>query len=147
EDFLHTVEAYRLMLRRLTPGGWVSATTAVDLTPRVALRILASMAAALEAESAAEPARHVVEIRGKGTVAVLMKRDPVTPGEIAALRAFAEARAFDPVIHPGMEVAQANRRNVLAEPAFFEGAAALLGPDAAAFVEAYKFDIRPATDD
>ena len=37
-----------------------------------------------------------------GTVTVLMKRNLVTPDEIAALRAFAEERAFDPVIYPGM---------------------------------------------
>lgn len=147
EDFLHTAGAYRLMLERLAPDGWVSATTAVDLPPRGALRIVATMRAALDAEGADDPARHVVAIRGMGTVTVLMKRSPVTPGEITTLRAFAKERAFDPVIYPGMDPAEANRRNVLAEHAFFEGAEALLGPEAAVFTEAYKFDIRPATDD
>lgn len=147
EDFLHTVGAYRLMLERLAHDGWVSATTAVDLPPRGALRIVATMRAALEAEGVPEPARHVVAIRGIGTVTVLMKRSPVTQAEIATLRSFAEERAFDPVVYPGMEPAEANRRNMLVEPAYFEGAAALLGPEAGAFVDAYKFDIRPATDD
>ena len=147
EDFLHTVGAYRLMLERLAPGGWVSATTAVDLPPRGALRIIATMRAALAAEGVAQPARHIVAIRGMGTVTVLMKLGPVGTAEIAALRAFAAERAFDPVIYPGMQPAEANRRNMLAEPAFFQGAEALLGPGAAAFIDAYKFDIRPATDD
>jgi hypothetical protein len=105
------------------------------------------MRAALEAEGVAEPAWHIAAIRGMGTVTVLMKQSRVTPAEIAALHAFAAERAFDPVAYPGMEPADANRRNMLAEPFFFQGAEALLGPAAAAFVDAYKFDIRPATDD
>ena len=41
----------------------------------------------------------------------------------------------------------ADRFNLLGEPALFDGVAALTGPDRAAFVADYAFDIRPATDD
>ena len=41
----------------------------------------------------------------------------------------------------------ADRFNLLGEPVFFDGVAALAGPGRAAFVADYAFDIRPATDD
>src|SRR5207249_10336377 len=42
---------------------------------------------------------------------------------------------------------EANRYHVLDRPWFFEGASALAGPGREDFIERYKFDIRPATDD
>src|SRR5258708_33397680 len=46
-----------------------------------------------------------------------------------------------------MQRAEADRFNVLDQPYFFEGAAALLRPDRQTFLESYKFDLFPATDD
>jgi hypothetical protein len=45
-----------------------------------------------------------------------------------------------------MRAGEANRYNLLQEPYFFEAAQGLL-EDPAGFVERYKFDLRPATDD
>jgi hypothetical protein len=46
-----------------------------------------------------------------------------------------------------MPADEANRRNVLQEPIFYRAAVALLGPERAAFLADYKFNLRPATDD
>jgi hypothetical protein len=62
-------------------------------------------------------------------------------------RAFARSRAFDLVHYPGMGRQEANRRNRLAQPVFFDAVGALLGPGRDAFIAGYKFDIAPATDD
>src|SRR5207248_10085462 len=60
---------------------------------------------------------------------------------------FAAERSFDIDYYPGIERADADRFNVLDQPYFFEGAAALLRPDRQTFLESYKFDLFPATDD
>ena len=46
-----------------------------------------------------------------------------------------------------MQPQEANRYNVVASPDLFDGATALLGPGRDHFVQNYKFDIAPATDD
>jgi hypothetical protein len=46
-----------------------------------------------------------------------------------------------------MRAEDADRYNLLDRPYFYEGAAALLGSQRDAFIEDYKFDIGPATDD
>src|SRR3546814_18147329 len=48
---------------------------------------------------------------------------------------------------PGVGPGETNRYNVLGEPYLEDGTAALLGPGRAAFIDRYKFDIAPATDD
>jgi hypothetical protein len=66
---------------------------------------------------------------------------------LAKVGALAEALAFDLGWHPGMAREAADHFNLLGEPALFDGVAGLIGPDRAAFVAGYAFDIRPATDD
>ena len=46
-----------------------------------------------------------------------------------------------------MKLQEANRYNVVAAPDLFDGATALLGPGRDEFLQNYKFDIAPATDD
>ena len=49
--------------------------------------------------------------------------------------------------YPGMTASEANRYNVLETPYYYLGARALLDEQSDSFIEDYKFDIRPATDD
>jgi hypothetical protein len=46
-----------------------------------------------------------------------------------------------------MQPGEANRFNQLRQPWFYQAATALLGSDAPAYMDDYKFDLRPATDD
>lgn len=147
EDYLHTVEAFALALRRLKPGGWLSVTSPVDLPPRAALKLAATARAALAASGARDPADHLVLIRGMSTVTLLVKRARVTLLDAVSVRLFAVARAFDLVHLPGMAPDRANRRNRLAGPVYFDAVRALLGVERDRFIAGYKFDIAPATDD
>ncbi|MFO7640300.1 MAG: SAM-dependent methyltransferase [Candidatus Competibacteraceae bacterium] len=147
ESYLYTVEALQAYLNRLSPGGMLAITRWVTLPPRDALKLFGTVIAALEANGADDPGARLVMIRGWNTATLLVKNEPFTAGEIAALQTFAVARAFDLVWHPGMSPDAANRYNRLDRPHFYEGAAALLSPERAAFVNRYKFAIRPATDD
>ena len=147
ESYLHTVEAFGLVYRRLRPDGWLSVTGWLDLPPRTTLKLVATIRAALAEQGIDNPARHLLVIRGMTTVTLLVKRGLVSAEDIAAARAFVRSRAFDLVHYPGMAANEANRRNMLAQPVFFDAVGALLGPGRESFAARYKFDIAPATDD
>lgn len=146
ESYLLTVEAVELMLRHLRPGGWISFTQMLDLPPRGTPKLILTALEALERQGARTPADHLVLIRGMATTTLLVGRSPVAEPDIVAASAFAEPRAFDLAYFTGMARGAANRFNVLDEPVFFDMATALTGPEREAFVERYKFDIGPATD-
>jgi len=81
------------------------------------------------------------------TLTVLAKRGAVSETDTAAARVFAQGRGFDLVHFPRMPSADANRRIQIAEPVYYQGGRALLGPDPSDFIARYEFDIAAATDD
>ena len=147
ESLLYTVEAVGTFVDRLAPGGVLAVTRWLKLPPRDAFKLLWTARMALEARGVADPRARLAMIRGWKTTTLVVGARPFDARQIARLRAFAEAYAFDLVWHPGLDEADANRHNRLAEPAFHRGAAAILGPDPEGFAERYKFALRPATDD
>jgi hypothetical protein len=78
---------------------------------------------------------------------LLVRRTPFEAGEIDSLGIFAEDLGFDFGWYPGMQRDAADRFNLIGEPMFFDGIAALTGPARARFVADYAFDIRPTTDE
>ena len=144
---LLTVESMRAMLARLAPRGLVAITGWSELPPRGGPRLLATLLEALAAEGIEAATEHLAWIRSWNTNTLVASRAPLSGGQVAAVRSFARARAFDLVHVPGMEAGEANRFNVMERPWFREAAARLLGPEREEFVRDYKFDIRPATDD
>ncbi|HWS12629.1 MAG TPA: hypothetical protein VN279_07530, partial [Rhodocyclaceae bacterium] len=147
ESYLYTAEALRDYLERLAPGGMLAITRWVGLPPRDTLKLFGTAIAALRARGATEPGRQLALIRSWKTVTLLVAESPFTPAQVEAIRAFCRARSFDADHLPGMPAGGLDRYNLLDRPYFSEGAAALLGPAPEDFVERYKFDIRPATDD
>lgn len=147
ENYLYTVEALQAYLGRLTPGGMLSVTRWLALPPRDALKLFATAVTALEQSGVTNPGARLVMIRGWKTVTLLAKNSDFKAREIAALREFSRARSFDLAYYPGMRADEANRYNLLAQPYFYEGAVALLGPQRQDFIDQYKFHIEPATDD
>ena len=59
--------------------------------------------------------------------------------DIAAIKEFCRVRSFDLAYYPGMQASEASRYNQLAQPYFFGGATALLGPRRQDFIDRYKF--------
>jgi hypothetical protein len=78
---------------------------------------------------------------------LVVSNDPLSDRAIAGMKDFTRERAFDLVYYPGMGSEEANRYNVLDQPYFYQATVKLLGPDRDSFLEHYKFDLRPATDD
>ena len=147
ENYLYTVEALQTYLSRLTPGGMLAVTRWLTLPPRDALKLFATAVSALERSGVSNPAARLAMIRGWKTVTLLIKNNDFTAREIAAIREFSRTRSFDLAYYPGMRADEANRYNLLAQPSFFDGAVALLGPQRQDFIDQYKFHIEPATDD
>jgi len=147
ENYLYTVEALQTFLSRLSPDGMLAVTRWLTLPPRDALKLFATAISALERGGVTDPAAHLVMIRGWKTVTLLVKSGAFTPGEITAIKEFCRERSFDLAYYPGMRADEANRYNLLEQPAFFDGAVALLGPQRQGFIDQYKFYIEPATDD
>lgn len=147
ESFLYTVEAMQRFMAHLAPDGVLSITRWVNLPPRDTLKLFATAVVALERDGVRDPAARIVLIRSWKTATLVVKNGEVTTEDIARLREFCRLRGFDLVWYPGMHPEEADRYNRLDRPYFHEGAVALLGPQRDNFIERYKFDIAPATDD
>lgn len=146
-SFVYTVEAIGTYLDHLQPGGYLAITRWLKLPPRDSLKLLLTAITALEARGVTEPGRQLALIRGWDTTTLLVKNGELSERDVEEIRRFTQERSFDPVHYPGIGADEVNRNNVLQQPAFYEGARALLGPDRERFVARYKFDLRPATDD
>jgi ABC-type multidrug transport system fused ATPase/permease subunit len=147
ESYLYTEEALRLYLGRLAPEGVLSITRWVNLPPRDTIKLFATAVTAIEKEGAGNPAERVALIRSWRTATLLVKNGAFTSRDIASLREFCRQRSFDFGWYPGMTAAEADQYNQLEQPYFFEGAVALLGAQREEFLQRYKCNIRPATDD
>ena len=147
ESYLYTIEAFTAYLDRLEPGGMLAITRWINLPPRDILKLIATVAEALERGGVADAAGRVALIRSWKTATLVVKNGVFTAPEVAALRAFCRSRSFDADYYPGISPAEANRYNVLNASYFHDSALALLGPERPAFIDRYKFAIAPATDD
>ncbi len=147
ENYLYTVEALQDYLERLAPGGYLAISRWIKLPPRDTLKLVATAVAALKNRGVTAPGQQLVLVRGWQTGTLLLKNTAFTAAEITALRRFCADRAFDVAWYPGMPASAANRFNILKEPWFYQATAALTGNNPAAFIDAYKFAITPATDD
>jgi len=147
ESYVYTVEAFEDYLGRLRPGGVLSITRWLKVPPRDTLKMFVTAVVALERSGTSEPMRQIALLWSWSTTALLVKNEPFSGDEIATIRRFARERSFDVGYLPGLLPNETNRFNVLAESYFLDGAVAMLGPHRAEFVDRYKFDIAPATDD
>jgi hypothetical protein len=147
ESYLYTVEALRVYLRHLEPGGYLAITRWIKLPPRDTLKLFATAIEALQRENEAHPDRRLLLIRSWQTSTLLIKNGLIGDEEITALKTFAADRAFDVAWYPGIKEAEVNRYNVLRQPYYYGAAMALLGPKRSAFLHNYKYDIRPTFDD
>jgi len=147
ESYIYTVEALQTYLHRLSPDGYLSITRWVNLPPRDTLKLFATAVSALEASGVNDPGARLALIRSWKTATLVIKNGALTADEIAAVKEFCRTRSFDLAWYPGMQTAEADRYNRLDQPYFYEGVTALLGNAREEFIERYKFNIAPATDD
>ncbi|HLU06010.1 MAG TPA: hypothetical protein VKZ91_05585 [Woeseiaceae bacterium] len=147
ESYLYTVEAIEEYLQHLEPGGFLAITRWIKLPPRDNLKLVATVRAALERAGVDQPGRRLAIIRSWNTATLMVKNGEISAAEAARIRNFAGSRSFDVAWYPDMPRSEANRFNVLPDPYLYDGTVSLLSGDRDTFLERYKFDVAPATDD
>ncbi|MGZ8143563.1 MAG: spermine/spermidine synthase domain-containing protein [Methylosarcina sp.] len=148
ENYLYTVEALQEYLRHLKPQGYLAITRWIKMPPRDNLKLFATAITALKNTGRQEPGQQLIMIRGWQTGTLLIKNGEVTRPEIETLKKFCDERSFDIDYYPGITEAETNLYNIVPEPSPFHSFKALLSPLLSdRYMDDYKFDIRPATDD
>ena len=147
ENYLYTEQAIREYLRHLKPDGYLSLTRWIKMPPRDEVKLLATVIEALKQAGFRQPGQQMLMIRGWQTSTLLIKNGVVGAEEIDRLQQFCNARSFDPVYYPGITDADVNRFNIQQQPYLYQAVTALLADNSRAFMDAYKFNIEPATDD
>jgi Spermine/spermidine synthase domain len=147
ESYLYTVEAIEDYLLHLEPGGFLAITRWIKLPPRDNLKLVATVRAALERTGNEEPGQSLAIIRSWNTATLLVRNGGISAAEIERIRKFAASQSFDVAWYPGMPRSEANRFNVLPAPWLYDGTVSLLGDNRDAFIERYKFNVAPATDE
>jgi hypothetical protein len=146
ESYLYTTEALTTFLRHLNPGGYLAISRWINLPPKDTLKMFSTAVAALERNGVAAPGKQLILIRGWQTSTLLIKNGIVNLDDVERVRGFATTRDFDVCWFPGISQAETNRFNLLDQPRFYNAARALLGPERNSFLQRYKFNLKPASD-
>nr|WP_294557347.1 hypothetical protein [uncultured Rhodopila sp.] len=131
-------EAIVSYLRALAPGGMVSIPVSIRDFPVYALRMLATVRAALLSAGIDDPAAHVLVYRSAWNVRILIAPGGWSAARIDAAKKFADDRSFDIAWYPGMDVGKARDSiyNDLPAVSFDKGEVESGGPDDAIADEA-----------
>lgn len=134
EGYLYTVEAFEDYLEDLTENGVLTLTRWRWVPARETLKLCTVATEALRRRGVLRPEQHIVLMANTELATILVKRTPFRDAELRAVRTVAEAADVAVLVAPGLRIDDDHSR-------FFSA------PDRAAFIDAYPYDIRPATDD
>lgn len=147
ENTLLTREGVALLWQHLDSDGLLVVPLWIRLPPRGCLKAFLLALAALESQGISRPADHLAVIRGWRTAVILIGKSALGDDDRDAVRGFCRRWGYDPVFLKDLRRAEVNRHNILSRPFFAEATKALAGEERAGFIERYKFDLRPPTDD
>jgi hypothetical protein len=146
EQYTLTVESFREMLSQLKKDGAVSVTTWIDYPMRNALKICATIVAALREEGKTECVEYLAAIRSWGTITFVVKNNPFAAEEEKQIREFCTRLKFDPMLLPNIEREEKDKFNTVQDNNFFEYFDRIVRSETD-FLADYKFNIEPATDE
>ncbi len=163
EDYRYTVEAFQELWDHLSEDGLLVAERWLQLPPSESLRLWAVAIKALQRGGVAQPAAHLVALRGLQNSLILASKAPLDSAALDAVRIFARQRQYDLVWTPDLEViahrletlsdaelaeAGINRFNVIpGVPHFRTFVRLLFAPDDTEFYRDYPYAVAPPTDD
>jgi spermidine synthase len=148
EDYRYTVEAFREYLRHLNRDGVLTINLFIIPPPRYELRMLATLATAMESMGIRDSRRHIAAIRSWGTITILAKKTPLTEKETVSIRKFARERWFDIVHLPGIKAEESGIYIKMPSLDYFRAFQAILSPETRGkFLEEYAFDVTPVFDE
>ena len=147
EEYSLTKEAFLKMWNLLEEDGVISITTWMDYPFRNSLKIMATLAEALNDAGITDHQSHLAAVRSWGTVTFILKKSPLTSTDISAIRKFCSDYFFDPLWLPGLKPEERTVNNGISDSSFFAYADDLLTGKREKLYKEYGFHIRPATDD
>jgi hypothetical protein len=148
-------------LGALKPGGVLSVPVSIEDFPAYALRMLASVKAALALRGVVDPQAYVVVYRSAWNARILVSNAPFTPAEVNTILKWCNDRSFDVSYYQGIDVkaARDNLYNDLPAVSFDDDTVTSFGADDSIAdeaggmlagrrtISARAFDLRPVTDD
>jgi hypothetical protein len=152
EDHLATVEGLSAALERLEPDGVLSVTRAIQTPPRDNLKLLLTLADALEGRGVTEPGRHVAVVRDYLGVCTMARPTPWTGRDVRRIRDLVARRQLTPVWFPGIRPDELNRPDALPGPEggpgdwYHHAAARIFSGEGGRVVAESVYDLRPPTD-
>jgi hypothetical protein len=147
ESYLYTIEALELYLHQLKPDGYLAITRWIKIPPRDTLKMFVTAVDALKRSGIQSPDKQLVLIRSWQTSTLIIKNGTFNKEELNQVKAFCDDRSFDIAYAPDITPAEVNRYNRLNQPIFYSAALDLLSDKRDSFLDQYKFNIIPATDD
>ena len=147
ERFDLTLEAFERAWSLLSPDGMVAVTVWAEEPARLSLRLLATWRRLLDRAGVEDPVDHLLAVRSWATTTFVLSRRAISDGEIAAVRRFADAMGFDPLVMRGIDPIERDRYNRLPDDSVFDTVDAILTGDPQEVVGEYAFDIGPTRDD
>ncbi len=154
ENYLHTVDAFKVYLERLTPRGVLSVTHWIQFLPRDNIKTFAMAVQALQELGITDPRTHLVFIRSWKTGTILVSKSAFSDEQLESVRELCKERCFDVAYYPGISRDETNRFSILSDPRqpgapqplYYDACKSLLSGDRQRFYRDYLFAVRPATD-
>jgi hypothetical protein len=147
EDYRYTVEAFKQYFGALRKNGILSISLYLIPPPRTELRILATIAAALEQSGVKDIADRVAAIRSWDSMTILVKKLAFTNHEINKIKNFSKSMNFDIVYYYGMKAEEYGQYIKTPSDEYFAAFRNILNPETRQlFTDSYLFDINPAYD-
>jgi len=152
EDFLLTREGLTLCLCRLRPDGLLAVTRQQQDPPRDNVKILATLAQALESLGIEEPGQHVVQFRNYLAVTTLASLTPLGAETCARLSLICEELQLDVEWAPCPEVDYTEQFARLTGPPgedysyYHYAAREIFSPQREEFLKDWVYDVQPACD-
>ncbi len=146
EQFILTRESFAQIWRRLNREGAICISSWMDYPVRNPLKVLATMAEALQVLGIRDPGRHIVAVRSWGTITFVLTKNELSSTALDNVRSFCDSLMFDPAIMPHLSGEERTRYNQFQDPFFFSYIDSILANGRNNFYKTYDFNIRPATD-
>ena len=162
ESYLYTVEAIKDFYNHLTDAGYVSYSRFVlshPRKPRESLRLANIAHVALGELGVDNPSRHLLVLQAHEWASILVSKAPFTHAEVDALQTFSDdlgfaGIVFNPLLNvselptlPPANPSDENRFAHIATSLNFHGALTGSSEDREKFVDAYRYNLSPTTDD
>jgi hypothetical protein len=145
-NYMLTRQALDALWQALSSQGILSITLPLDIPPRLSMRMLTSLTQLLTTQ-VATPVNHLLLIRNWNTITIVLSKSPLTALQHDKASAFSNERAFDLLSPAATNPLPKQIYHQLPQNYFAYALSELLSPQRQQFIDDYKFNISPTSDD